>query len=124
MITDSHTRFVTIAFVLALTGCQASNVVQDYEADKARLSAKSGAFEPSRRAIAVPNSPPGSLTTTNNADAERRSAPAPYFGPNAVGTGTTAAPNPNVPFVDSAASCASILDADARMLCLQRAGQR
>lgn len=51
-------------------------------------------------------------------------APPAYFGPNAIGTGTTAGPSPNIPFVDSAASCASILDAEARRLCLQAAGRR
>ena len=51
-------------------------------------------------------------------------APPAYFGPNAIGTGTTASPSPNIPFVDSAASCASILDTEARRLCLQAAGRR
>jgi hypothetical protein len=50
-------------------------------------------------------------------------APA-YFGPNAVGTGTTTGPSPNLPFVDSVSTCATILDPDARQLCLQSAGRR
>lgn len=52
------------------------------------------------------------------------SSPSNYFGPNAIGTGTTSGPSPNMPFVDSVASCAAILDPDARQLCLQRAGSR
>lgn len=122
MMIAASIRYLAIAAVLVTSGCMSSNAVQDYENDKARMAAKSGAFTPARRVTAVPSGPADTLSEIR--DASRPPSQPPYFGPNAVGTGTPNAPSPSVPFVDSAASCASILDADARQLCLQRAGQR
>jgi hypothetical protein len=122
MIKAAHICYIALALVLAMSGCSSSNAVQDYERDKARMAAKSGATDPAHRVLATPAGPRDTLTDIR--DASRPASPPPYFGPNAIGTGTPNAPSPNAPFVDSAASCASILDADARQLCLQRAGQR
>jgi len=45
----------------------------------------------------------------------------PYYGPNAIGTGTPPLPQ-TAPLVDKVAACAAILDAEARSLCIGRAG--
>ncbi len=46
----------------------------------------------------------------------------PYYGPNAIGTGTPPLPK-SAPLVDKVAACAAILDTQARGLCIERAGQ-
>jgi hypothetical protein len=46
----------------------------------------------------------------------------PYYGPNAIGTGTPPLPR-DAPLVDKVGACASILDAQARSLCIERAGR-
>ena len=82
---------------------------------------------PRTTGASLPTLPPGmggSLPYDGQTPPAQTSAPPNYFGPNAVGTGTTSGPSPNIPFVDSVSSCAAILDSDARQLCLQRAGQR